>query len=439
MLHGPTPHKHGRMSLADYLCVYLAFQWRRLLSRFHRGRIALHSRGLADLIRPRSMPELQKHPLARPEIATNSPHMASGRRILIVDIEPPRPDRDSGSVRCQNLMRLLVSLGYAVTLHCEGRMPARDEIDELRALGIDTSPYAGSDPRWLSENPDDYCATIVCRYHLGLAWLPLLRRMLPHCLHILDTVDLHHLRELREAELRSNKGLRAAAVATRRRELKAIQLADVSWVVSIAERNYLQKLAPGTCIEVIPNLHAMPEDVTPFAGRRGFIFVGGGRHPPNLDAADWLLRDIFPMIRSRLGDVQLHMVGPGLAEALRIDPHAYPGVIFHGHVPSLVSLLSSCRVSLAPLRFGAGVKGKVSEALAHGLPVVTTPSGAEGMHLRPGLDALICTDATMIAEAAVRVHEDPELWHRLSDNGRQIVLRHFSLQSTREKLSTLLP
>lgn len=362
-----------------------------------------------------------------------------GRRILIVDMEPPRPDRDSGSVRCQNLMRLLVSLGYAVTLHCEARAPTPGEVDELHAIGVDTSPRAGADPRWLAENPDDYCATIVCRYHLGLAWLPLLRELLPHCLHVLDTVDLHHLRELREAELRGNAGLLAAAAATRRLELKAVRLADLAWVVSPTERDCLQEQAPGVRIEVIPNLHAPVEDVAPFAGRNGFMFVGGGRHPPNLDAAEWLLQDIFPRIRQRLGDARLHLVGPGLAEALRVDPHAYPGVSFHGHLPTLAPLLSSCRVSLAPLRFGAGVKGKVSEAMAHGLPVVTTANGAEGMHLRAGIDALIGTDAATIAEAAVRVHEDPDVWQRLSDNGRQIVLRHFSLQSAREKLSALLP
>lgn len=362
-----------------------------------------------------------------------------GRRILIVDAEPPRPDRDSGSVRCQNLMRLLVSLDYAVTLHCEGRTPTPSEIDELRAIGVDTSPLAGSDPRWLAGNPNDYCATIVCRYHLGLAWLPLLRKLLPHCLHILDTVDLHHLRELREAELRGNAGLRAAAAATRRHELKAIRLADIAWVVSPTEKDYLREQAPGARIEVIPNLHALVGDVAPFAGRNGFMFVGGGRHPPNLDAAEWLLRDIFPRIRHRLGDAHLHLVGSGLAEALRVDPQAYPGVSFHGHLPTLAPLLSSCRVSLAPLRFGAGVKGKVSEAMAHGLPVVTTSNGAEGMHLRAGIDALIGTDAATLAEAAVRAHEDSGLWQRLSDNGRQIVLQHFSLQSARERLSTLLP
>ncbi|HHW4681412.1 MAG TPA: glycosyltransferase, partial [Xylella taiwanensis] len=97
------------------------------------------------------------------------------------------------------------------------------------------------------------------------------------------------------------------------------------------------------------------------------------------------------------------------------------------------------RVSLAPLRFGAGVKGKVSEALAYGLPVVTTPSGAEGMHLRSGIDGLIRCNAEGLAMDAVCAHEDPELWQRLSDNGQRIIKQHFSLSSARAALAVMLP
>ncbi len=119
-----------------------------------------------------------------------------------------------------------------------------------------------------------------------------------------------------------------------------------------------------------------------------------------MDAVRWLLSEIFPRIRERLPDAQLHLVGAGLAEAIQSQQMICPGVSFHGHVPQMAPLLHACRVSLAPLRFGAGVKGKISEALAYGLPVVTTPEGAEGMYLRSGMDALISRDAEDLAGQA---------------------------------------
>ncbi len=158
-----------------------------------------------------------------------------------------------------------------------------------------------------------------------------------------------------------------------------------------------------------------------------------------MDAVRWLLSEIFPRIRERLPDAQLHLVGAGLAEAIQSQQMICPGVSFHGHVPEMAPLLHACRVSLAPLRFGAGVKGKISEALAYGLPVVTTPEGAEGMYLRSGMDALISRDAEDLARQAVCAHEDLEVWQRLSDNGQQIIKQHFSLHSTRAALAAMLP
>lgn len=141
-------------------------------------------------------------------------------------------------------MHLMVCMGYKVVLHCQERMPSAAEVMALRAIGITTTAVAGGFPSWLLTNPERYCAVVVCRYHLGLSWLPLLRAFVPDSLCILDTVDLHHLREQREAELRNLSGLRAAAAITRRHELHAISCADLVWVVSPVERDYLARLLP---------------------------------------------------------------------------------------------------------------------------------------------------------------------------------------------------
>ncbi|MCO5545553.1 glycosyltransferase [Xylella fastidiosa] len=434
--------KHDRIPFIRFLGVYLLFQWRRQCARLHRARIALYSRRFGQWIQLRAAVSADQS--APPSVAAVVPASATQtptntRCILLIDTVPPRPDRDSGSLRCHHLMHLMVCMGYNVVLHCQERMPSAAEIMALRAIGVTTTAVAGGFPSWLLTNPERYCAVVVCRYHLGLSWLPLLRTFVPDSLCILDTVDLHHLREQREAELRNLSGLRAAAAITRCHELHAISCADLVWVVSPVERDYLARLLPQARVEVVPNMHDMVETIPPFVSRHGFLFVGGSRHPPNVDAVRWLLSEIFPRIRERLPDAQLHLVGAGLAEAIQSQQMICPGVSFHGHVPQMAPLLHACRVSLAPLRFGAGVKGKISEALAYGLPVVTTPEGAEGMYLRSGMDALISRDAEDLARQAVCAHEDLEVWQRLSDNGQQIIKQHFSLHSTRAALAAMLP
>jgi glycosyltransferase involved in cell wall biosynthesis len=108
------------------------------------------------------------------------------------------------------------------------------------------------------------------------------------------------------------------------------------------------------------------------------------------------------------------------------------GITVHGHVPDLTPYMDGCRVALAPLRYGAGVKGKVNLSMAHGQPVVATPCAVEGMHTRDGHDVLVADDADAFAEAVVRVHEDEALWTMLSRNGLDNVARHFSHDAARD-------
>lgn len=429
---GPAPRSAVRLSPVELLSIYLPFRWRRLRARLHRLCVALGSRGVTALRRPPGL-----HHAATPG---GVDQLGGGRaRILLIDTAPPRPDRDSGSLRLYSLMRLLTSLGYAVTLYCEEQAPSAEDVERLRAIGVRVLPPAAGYPHWLRDSDIAYCATIVCRYHLAWHWLPLLRHALPGALHVLDTVDLHHLRERREADLRQSTLQRMIAARTRHHELRLIRRADATWVVSAAERDYLARLAPGAQIDVVPNLHDQVTIVAPFDSRNGMLFVGGGRHPPNVDAVSWLLGEIFPRIRARLPDARLHIVGDGIVDAAGIVRDAHPGVTFHDHVADLAPLLAACRVSIAPLRFGAGVKGKVTQALVHGLPVVTTANGAEGLYLEDRTHAMIDDTAPALAAAAVTAHEDPGLWQRLSENGRLIMRQRFSLEGVRDTLAARLP
>jgi glycosyltransferase involved in cell wall biosynthesis len=174
----------------------------------------------------------------------------------------------------------------------------------------------------------------------------------------------------------------------------------------------------------------------PFAERHDLVFVGGFQHPPNTDAVTWFVRDVFPLVRAKLPDVKFHVIGskvPASITALA-DEH----VIVHGYVEDIAPYMDDCRVSVAPLRYGAGVKGKVNMAMSYGLPVVATPAAVEGMHVEPGQDVMVAADADAFADAVIRVYGDADLWGTLSARGLDNVRRHFSFDAAREALRRIL-
>jgi glycosyltransferase involved in cell wall biosynthesis len=186
----------------------------------------------------------------------------------------------------------------------------------------------------------------------------------------------------------------------------------------------------------VSNIHDVAATTPGPGGRAGLLFVGGFRHTPNLDAVRWLVTEILPRVRARRPDAELHVVGSDLPAELRALGGA--GVHWHGFVADLGPLLQACRLSVAPLRFGAGVKGKVNQALAAGLPVVATTCAVEGMGLVDGVDALVADSAEAFADAIVRGYTDDALWVRLAAGGLENTRRHFSPEVARATVAARL-
>lgn len=172
-------------------------------------------------------------------------------------------------------------------------------------------------------------------------------------------------------------------------------------------------------------------------GRSGLLFVGGFQHPPNLDAVLWFVHDIWPRILSQDREMVLRIVGSDLSEGI-VSVLKQPGVEVLGYVPDLTGLFAYSRMSVAPLRYGAGVKGKVGQSIAFGLPVVTTKIGAEGMALEDGKHILIADEPEEFAVAVLRLATDDELWRRLQANGRDFIADSQSIDAVRGKLRALM-
>lgn len=374
---------------------------------------------------------LASQPAQRMQPSPASLH-ARQRQVLVIDSLTPKPDRDSASLRLVNLIRLLQEEGAHVCFIPADLAFVDDYTPALQAMGVEVwyAPFVKSLPRFLQRHGRRFARVLVCRHYVADALVPVLRRHAPQARVIFDTVDLHYLRERRGAQTCADARMLKQSHATQALELAVMQAADTTLVVSPVEREELAREAPGVQVEILSNLHRLGGAGLPFQDRSGLLFVGGFHHPPNVDAVLWFAQAVFPLIAAQLPEALFHIVGlDPPPQVQRLAQQA--GVVVHGHVPDLLPLLEGSRIALAPLRYGAGVKGKINQAMAHGLPVVATTMAVEGMHLRDGVDVLVADAPQALANAVVRLYGDAGLWQRLAANGIDNVHRHFSPDAAR--------
>lgn len=366
-------------------------------------------------------------------------HHGNRPHILIVDALMPEPARDSGSLRMFNILQLLQELGWRISFMADNRRASASEIALLGRAGAHTlcKPWSPPLAGWLRREGSTLNAVMLCRHYVAQPHFDLVRRLAPTAKLLFDTVDLHFLREQRAAEHTSNTALAKQAAQTRQRELALIRASDVTFVVSPIEHALLTAQLPDTQIELLSNVHAVFGRSNGFAERRDLVFVGGFGHPPNVDAVHWLVDEIYPLIHVQRPDIALHLIGD-IPEAAR-PALSHDGIHIHGRVEQLDPWMNGCRMALAPLRYGAGVKGKVNMAMSHGLPVVGTSLAAEGMQLHDGENILLGDTAEAFAKAVLRLYDDELLWLRLSEAGLENVHRHFSFEAARETLQRVLP
>ena len=360
------------------------------------------------------------------------------RRMLVIDACMLRPDQDSGSLRMQALLEIATSLRCKVTFVADNLEYEQPYVRALQGRGIEVlfHPYVRSVADVLMKRGREFDIVMLSRHYIAAQHLDSVRRFAPNARVVFDTVDLHFLREERLAALGGGKAAEVSARTKRDEELALIAKADVTLVVSTAEQVVLSELAPAARVRVLSNVHDLSPTVTPWQDRRGLVFIGGFQHPPNVDAVLWYAREILPHVRTRLPGVTTYIIGSRLTASIKAL--GTDDLVILGHVPDIEPYFSGCRVSIAPLRYGAGVKGKVNLAMSHGLPVVATTVAVEGMHLAEGDDVLVADDPRAFAAAVQRAYEDPLLWARLSAGGRANVERHFSRAVARATLSELL-
>jgi GT2 family glycosyltransferase/glycosyltransferase involved in cell wall biosynthesis len=313
--------------------------------------------------------------------------------------------------------------------------------EELYRLGVHVVTRSAS---WLSaadfvkKRGHTFGVFLLVRVDVAEAVLKVIRKAARHARIIFQAPDLYFLREMREAERYDDPVLRDRALNTRDREIAMMSAGDHVVLVSPAEMHVLRPLLPNTPISIFPGLYApVREDPTGFAARRDVFFLGGFGHPPNVDAVQWFVTEVWPHVRMVLPEIEFHIVGAEApASVLALAEH--PGVKVIGYAPTLEPVLEAYRVGVAPLLYGAGIKGKVATTMGAGIPCVCTPIAAEGMGIQPNIHALIEDDPRQFARAVVSIYGDEALWTRLSRRGRDLVAERFGCVANRASLLTFL-
>jgi GT2 family glycosyltransferase len=358
----------------------------------------------------------------------------AARRVLVVEACMLTPDQDSGSVRTSRTIRVMQSMGCKVAFVADNLEYKEPYVGNLRQEGVEVLhwPFTRSIEGYIEEHGREYDAIVLSRYYVAVKYIDCARRHAPQALLVLDTHDLHYLRTRRLAELEGSRALAQSAEATYAREMDCIRRMDVTWVVSPVEQEVLAHEVPQARVIVATNIHYPVDDVPPFASREGIFFVGGYRHPPNVDAALFYAREVVPHLRELLPGVTTWLIGSNPPQVLR--DLSGPGVEFVGYVPDIEPWFRRCRLSVSPLRYGAGVKGKINHSMSFGLPMVATTPSVEGMYLADGEEILVADDPRAFAEAVARLYRDEALWNHLSKAGLENVRRHFSPEAARRAL-----
>ncbi|MCX7555788.1 glycosyltransferase [Xanthomonadaceae bacterium JHOS43] len=362
----------------------------------------------------------------------------SKKHVLVIDATTPQPDHDSGSVRLCNVFRLLREEGCTVTFFADNRAYVERYTEALQQLGVEVLWHPFFEPvSWFERNGKRFDLILVARHYIASSYVDLIRSHAPQARWAFDTVDLHYLREQRAAELAGSAELARTAEKTREQELALIRASDVTLVVSPVEKELLGREVPEARVDILSNVHEVFGRRRSFHDRTDIMFIGGYQHPPNIDAAVWFAHEILPLVRQEIPELRFHLIGskaPNEVCALG----ELPGVVFHGFVEDIEPFLDGCRLAVAPLRYGAGVKGKVNMSMSYGQPVVATGIAVEGMFAEPGRDVLVAETPADFAAQVIRAYRDEALWTQLSDNGLANVTRHFSFESARGAVRRLL-
>jgi GT2 family glycosyltransferase len=359
--------------------------------------------------------------------------------VLVVDCTVPMPDQDAGSIATFNFLRILKQLNKRVTFvpsNLRRNDPYASGLEEIGVECLCFPAVSSLQEAILHVSPEIEFAFLY-RVFVAKPIIDLVRSHAFNAKIVFNTVDLHFVREMREADLYGGRWRQLKAETMKRDELEVIRKADATIVLNESERVLLNDLVPTASVHKI----GLPIEIrTDYSStwdtRRDVVFVGGFNHSPNADAVLYFVREVWPILREQGYSDRFIIVGSNMPidiKSLRNDQ-----IIARGYVEDLAEVFLTARVSVAPLRFGAGLKGKVASSLGYGVPCVTTSIGVEGSGLVDQVNILVGDTPHDLASHILRVYNDRQLWTELSQNGLSFFRDNYSLESIGAKFEQLM-
>lgn len=358
--------------------------------------------------------------------------------MLFVDHYVPQFDKDAGSRTVYAYLKMFVHAGYNIKFIGDNFFPHQPYTETLQQMGIEVlygNWYGQHWKEWLAENGKNFEYAFLNRPHIAVKYIDLIREK-TNAKILYYGHDLHFLRCFREYEITGNTKLLDETEDWKEKELSLMRKSDVTAYPSEVEIEEIQKIDPSIHAIAIPAYIYDNTDITGYSisGRKDLFFIGGYTHGPNIDAVKWFVKEILPEVLKGIPEIRIHIAGSNMPQDL-IDL-ASEHVIIEGLLTDeqLEQFYHTIRLNVVPLRYGAGIKGKIVESMRYGLPVVTTSCGAEGI---TGAESILSigNSAEEIAGQIVSIYNDETELKRMSTEGKQYVLEHYSEQGAIQVMS----
>lgn len=357
--------------------------------------------------------------------------------ILVLDNQTPKPDRDSGSLDMFNALRIMVNLGFRVDyipLYRPKYVSNYTQMLQQEGIRCFYRPYFKSLTYHLKKNKN-YEFVFISRIKTIQKSFDAIREIVPQAKIIFNTVDLNFLRVGRRASVEKSKRLSRKAEKFRMSELYYLNHADASVLISPAELDLITKEIDPSRVEIIPLIREIPLVHSVFQNSKNIAFIGHFTHRPNIDAMRFFLTEIWPSLKIRMPDVRFDIIGQGFP--LDLVSLTDDTVKIHGLIPDLDCIFPNLRLCVAPLRYGAGLKGKLATSMGYGVPSVVSPIAIEGMGLVHGQQVLVADTPDMWIEEIHELYFNQKLWNELSLNGLKFVQEEYSMERNTKHFRSL--
>lgn len=360
------------------------------------------------------------------------------KQILVVDHYVPNFDKDAGG-RCTYMyMKAFLKLGMKVTFIGDNFASPEPYTTDLNQLGIEVlcgDYYCLHWQEWLQDNLKYFDYVYLQRPHISIKYIDLVKKN-SRAKIFYFAHDLHHVRMYRDYLVSGNEEALKESEYWKKIEMELFDKTDVGHVVGSYEQDVMQKIFPDKPIRNIPLYiyDEVPERIEKdFSKRKDIMFVGGFNHIPNIDAVTWFASEVFPEILKIYPDMLWHIVGSNAPE--EIKKLANDNIILEGFLSDeeLGEMYRNCRMVVVPLRYGAGVKGKIVESAYYQIPVVTTPIGGEGIDDTVGA-FIMEEDADKMAKLIENLYIDYKKLQEMSDAGFKLIQKYFTSEAAERVL-----